>query len=57
MPGIRTSDVMLQAQGHNLKEILVELQAKADDLEDAIRHRTSTKNAMKVRNDDTLDWK
>ena len=57
MPGIRTSHVMLQAQGHDLKEILVELQAKADDLEDAIRQRTSTKNAMKVRNDDTLDWK
>ena len=39
---------LLQAQSDDLKGILVDLQAKADDLKDAIEQRTSTKNAMKV---------
>lgn len=39
---------LLQAQGDDLKGILVDLQAKADDLKEAIQQRTSTKNAMKV---------
>ncbi|KAK9827868.1 hypothetical protein WJX74_006810 [Apatococcus lobatus] len=37
-----------KSQGADLKGILVDLQAKADDLQDAIQQRTSTKNAMKA---------